>query len=146
MPVFESVVRKIEFWHVSTEGSDFFFIPCTGYSTAVQHQYTWEVEAIWIMGETKYFLRQPNSCLHTFSHQESRSNCVKLHKDLENIRYAGIQGYWILRGDSQIWPRRSEELDQYPQKALEVSPPGSIVYLNCQQQNHHPCCHLIMWH
>lgn len=47
MPVFQFIVRKIQLRHMSTEGSDFILIPCTGYATAVQYQHARKVEAIW---------------------------------------------------------------------------------------------------
>lgn len=46
VPVFQFIVRKIEFGDVSTEGSNLVLIPCTGYATAVQHQHAWKVETI----------------------------------------------------------------------------------------------------
>lgn len=56
VPVFQLVVRKIELWHVSAEGSDFSFVSRAGDSTAVQHKHTGEVEAIWITRDTKHLL------------------------------------------------------------------------------------------
>lgn len=132
---------------MSTEGSNFFFVSCTCYSTAVQHQHTWEVEAIWIMGETQHFLNQPNSCL-TYSAPRNQNQIVWNYMRTwgkKKREYDGVQGYWILRGNSQIWPRRRLKiLDQYHQKSLAGFTPGRMVDLNYQQYSYYPCCHLII--
>lgn len=47
MPVFQFVVREVELKDVGAEGSDLVLVPGTGDATAVEHQHTGQVQAVW---------------------------------------------------------------------------------------------------
>lgn len=47
MPVFQFVVREVELKDVGAEGGDLVLIPGTGDATAVEHQHTGQVQAVW---------------------------------------------------------------------------------------------------
>ena len=67
--------------------------------------------------------------------QESKSNCVKLHKDLENTGYDGIHGFWILSGNSQMWTRREfgSKMNQQEKGSAGPVPPKRPVGFTSQQ-------------
>lgn len=47
MPVFQFVVREVELKDVGAEGGDLVLVPGTGDATAVEHQHTGQVQAVW---------------------------------------------------------------------------------------------------
>lgn len=53
MPVFQFVVREVKLKDVGAEGGDLVLVPGTGDATAVEHQHTGQVQAVWHRGKQK---------------------------------------------------------------------------------------------
>lgn len=53
MPVFQFVVREVELKDVGAEGGDLVLVAGTGDATAVEHQHTRQVQAVWHRGKQK---------------------------------------------------------------------------------------------
>lgn len=53
MPVFQFVVREVELKDVGAEGGDLVLVASTGDATAVEHQHTRQVQAVWHRGKQK---------------------------------------------------------------------------------------------
>lgn len=51
VPVFQFVVREVKLEDVGAEGGDLVLVPGTGDATAVEHQHTGQVQAVWHRGE-----------------------------------------------------------------------------------------------
>lgn len=47
VPIFQFVVREVELEDVGAEGGDLVLVPGTGDATAVEHQHTGQVQAVW---------------------------------------------------------------------------------------------------